>query len=265
MGSAIRAKTKNSEIMFREYVSRFYREQMRAEGLIPFQVKLGESDLYVWAEEDLFQRAHELLLHYREELERFISKHPIFEETLAPYQIPSSAPDIVQAMSEAAGLMGVGPMASVAGAIADFVGKGLLAQSAELIVENGGDLFIASRRERKVGIFAGKSPLSGRLALSISPCPEGLGVCTSSATVGPSLSLGRADAALVVAECATLADAAASALGNRVARPKDIQPALDLIMEKKGIIGALVILGEYLGLAGDISLAPVGIGIETNR
>ena len=124
-----------------------------------------------------------------------------------------------------------------------------------MIVENGGDLFMATRRERKVGIFAGGSPFTRRLAVIIPPAPEGLGVCTSSATVGPSLSLGKADAALVKADSAVLADAAASALGNRVRGDEDLESAMAYVMRRAGVRGALVVVGEHLGAAGDIKLA----------
>lgn len=239
-------------------MSRFYRKEMRAPDLVSFRVRAGESDLFIWAERDLSEPAREILLMLRRELEGFIARHPLFKDTLLPYEVPEGAPPIVKAMSNATLLFGVGPMASVAGAISDFVGGGLLPESGELIVENGGDLFIASGRERRVGVFAGDSPLSGRLALRVGPSPEGLGVCTSSATVGPSLSLGRADAALVVAENATLADAAASALGNRTKKSEDIEGALEYITGFPRIKGALVIMGEHLGVAGDIDLVKVG-------
>ena len=146
-------------------------------------------------------------------------------------------------------------MGAVAGAIAQVVGEDLKPLSPEIIVENGGDIFIRSRRERRVGVFAGDSPLSGRLALMIPPTPpQGLGVCTSSATVGPSFSAGRADAALVVAGNAALADAAASALGNRVKQRDDVEEALAAVSAIAGVIGCLVIIGEHLGVLGDLEI-----------
>lgn len=238
-----------------EHQQRLYRLEAEAEGLLGFRVMVGESDLLVWAERDLSQLAVKELLDIYEELEGFIGRHPRFRDSLVPYPVPEGAPTTVRSMAEAAEAFGVGPMAGVAGAVADRVGRALLEESGEVMVENGGDLFIATHLERRVGIFAGGSPFSGKLAVIVPPVPEGLGVCTSSATVGPSLSLGKADAALVKAESAVLADAAASALGNRVRGDGDLESALDHVMRRTGVLGALVILGDRLGVAGDIKLA----------
>ena len=125
-------------------------------------------------------------------------------------------------MSESAEKVGVGPMASVAGAIAEFVGNELSAYSAEVIVENGGDIYLKSLEKRIIGVYAGESPLTGKLGLEIDGEDTPLGVCTSSGTVGHSLSFGKADAVIVLSKSATLADAAATAIGNLVAQPEDI-------------------------------------------
>lgn len=237
---------------------RFYREHMQAEGLVSFSVVIGESDLFIWAERDLGEQARLSLARHRADLEDFISRHPMFAETFRPYAVPEGSPRVVEAMARAAERAEVGPMAAVAGAIAEAVGEDLLSLSPEVMVENGGDIFVRSGRERRVGIYAGGSPLSGRLALRLPPTPpRGLGVCTSSASVGPSYSAGRADAALVVAESAALADAAASALGNRAKSPEHIEEALAFASGIAGVIGCLLIMGEHLGVHGDLDITKV--------
>jgi len=242
----------------KEYLHRFYRRWMSPGGLVPFRVVAGESDLYIWAKRDLSREAMRSLLRHREELEDFIRRQPFFRESYIPYRIPGNSPEIVRRMASAAERVGVGPMAAVAGAVAEMVGEDLAAYSAEVVVENGGDIYLRSDRERRVGVFAGESELSGRLALVVPPTPpEGIGICTSSATVGPSYSAGVVDAALVVAESAALADAAATALGNLVKRPGDIPAALEHVSRLEGIRGCLVILGEHLGVKGDLELEEV--------
>ncbi|OFW60431.1 MAG: hypothetical protein A2W01_09290 [Candidatus Solincola sediminis] len=239
-----------------EYLHRFYREHMRAEGLTPFEITLGESDLFIWVESDLRQLAGSSLARHRRELEDFIRRNPIFETTYAPYQVGEDAPELVAMMASAAERVGVGPMAAVAGTIAQLVGLDLVPASREIIVENGGDIFIHSAHERTVGIFAGESPLSGKLRLRIPPTPaEGLGVCTSSATIGPSDSVGVADCALVMATTASLADAAATGLGNRAKSAAHIEEALAWTMHIEGVLGCLVIIGEHLGVRGSLHLA----------
>ncbi|GAG89833.1 unnamed protein product, partial [marine sediment metagenome] len=111
-----------------------------------------------------------------------------FLTSLEPLFVSDNAPRIVKSMSEAAKRVGTGPMASVAGAIAEFVGNELLAFSPEIILENGGDIFLKSSKKRLIGIYAGKSPLTGKIGLEINGDDTPLGICTSSGTVGHSLS-----------------------------------------------------------------------------
>ncbi len=237
------------------YLRRFYRENLSAAGLVPFSVAIKESDLLVFAERELSAEARSSLAAHRADLEGFIALQPRFRTSFVPYQVPADSPPVVRLMADAAARAGVGPMAAVAGAIAELVGKDLEPLSSEVIVENGGDIYVRSARERRAGVFAGASPLSGRIAVVIPPCmPRGVGICTSSASVGPSYSAGGADSALVLAESAALADAAASALGNRVKSVEHIGEALDNVSAIVGVKGCLVIIGEHLGVRGDIEL-----------
>jgi ApbE superfamily uncharacterized protein (UPF0280 family) len=241
--------------MAEKLIHRFYREQMQAEGLVSFQVVEGESDLFIWAGRDLAREARESLLHHRGQLQEFIAGQPMFKTTYRPYDVPGDAPQVVALMAGAAEKVGVGPMAAVAGALAEAVGRDILSLSPEIMVENGGDIYIHSRKQRRVGVFAGESPLSGKLALLVPPTPpHGQGVCTSSAEVGPSYSAGKADAAMVVAENAALADAAATALGNRAKSPSHIKEALAWAAGIEGVTGCLLIIGEHLGVQGPLEL-----------
>jgi hypothetical protein len=136
--------------------------------------------------------------------------------------------------------------------VAQAVGEALLAESAQVIVENGGDIFLYTRRPRVAAIYAGASPLTGRLGLKVNRLGQPLGLCTSSGTVGPSLSFGRADAAIVLAASAALADAAATALGNRAQEPADIPRALEFLKEVPGVLGGALVIGESLGGWGEM-------------
>jgi ApbE superfamily uncharacterized protein (UPF0280 family) len=239
-----------------DYVHRFYRRHTLARDLTSFRVVVGESDLLIWAESDLSEEVRRFLLFHRGQLEDFMARHPRFGESFVPYPVPEGAPAVVRLMAEAAERAGVGPMAAVAGALAEVVGKDIIDRSYEIIVENGGDIYLRSSRERKVGLFAGPSPLSGKIAFVLPPTgDDGVGICTSSATVGPSYSAGRADAAVVLAEGAALADAAATALGNRLKSPEDIPKALEFTLEIPGVLGAAAVMGEVLGVVGELELA----------
>jgi len=152
---------------------------------------------------------------------------------------------------------GVGPMAAVAGAMAEAVGKDLLRESPEVIVENGGDLFLRSLKGMKVGIYAGDSPLSFRLGLMVPAREHPWGICTSSGTVGPSLSFGKADAVCVLASSASLADAAATAVGNLVRSPQDLERGLEKAQTIEGLTGVVIILGKKLAAWGPIELTEI--------
>jgi hypothetical protein len=160
-------------------------------------------------------------------------------------------------MIAAAAATGVGPMAAVAGALAARVGRHLAPLSPEIIVENGGDIFLAISHPATVALYAGASPLSQRVGLHLDPASSPLGVCTSSGTVGHSLSFGQADAACVLAPNAALADAAATALGNRVRGPDTIAPALEWAAGLPEILGAVIIVGKKLGAWGRVELVPL--------
>ena len=237
------------------YQPRTYRRWVQSQELVEFNVVHKETDLYVEASKGLNEEARSILISLRNSLDEYIENHREFITSLKPLKVSDDAPDIVKEMALAATKADVGPMAAVAGAIAEYIGKGLSAFSEEVIVENGGDIYIKSSRERKVAIYAGNSPLSGKIALAVKPEDTPLGVCTSSGTVGHSLSMGRTDAAVVVSKSVALADAVATATGNRVKKVGDIQKGLDYACGISGVLGAVIIKGDKMGLRGEIEIA----------
>lgn len=238
------------------YTERTYRHTVRT-GLVDFEVKVGESDLFLSADRRLVRQTAGLLREVRAELEAYLARHPAFQTSLEPVRLKRAAPPIAREMAQAARAAGVGPMAAVAGAIAEAVGRGLLRWTREVIVENGGDLFLNCVRPKRIAIFAGQSPLSQRVGLEVQPGEMPLGVCTSSGTVGPSLSFGRADAATLVARSAALADAAATAVGNAVKSVEDIAKGLELARRIPGVRGAVIIKDDRLGVWGQVTLIPL--------
>jgi len=248
------------------YRARTYRRFQDQPGLVAVQVQIQETDLHILASGistlDLKERATELVLQCRLQLEHYIVKHPLFLATLDPLAIDFLAPPLVREMLVAAQKAGVGPMAAVAGAIAEFVGKALAADGAEeIIVENGGDLYVQRIKECSVAIFAGQSPLSYKVGLRLLPSGMPIGVCTSSGTVGHSLSFGKADSVTVVAHSTALADAVATRLGNEVRAGLSARAGIDRALAKareiEGIEGAVVICGEVIGATGAVELVPM--------
>ncbi|MFC2066002.1 UPF0280 family protein [Chloroflexota bacterium] len=233
---------------------RTYRHWIEGKDLIAFNVILKETDLYIRASTNLKRKAHRLVLKYRNLLEKYIERNPTFQTSLEPLPIPKDAPNIVKQMAEAAQKAGVGPMASVAGAIAELVGIELLGFSPEIIVENGGDIYLKSLRKIVVGIYAGKSPLTGKIGMEINGQDTPLGICTSSGTVGHSLSYGKADAVITLSRSAILADAAATAIGNLVSQPDDITRGIEFAKSIKELTGVVIIVDDNIGLYGDVKL-----------
>ena len=236
------------------YEPRTYRHRVKGKDLISFNVVVKETDLYISASANLKSKAHKAVLKYRDALERYIERHPSFLDSLEPIPVGEDAPRIVKSMSWAAERVGVGPMAAVAGAIAESVGDELSAFSPEIIVENGGDIYLKSMKKRVVGIFAGKSPLTGKIGLQINGEDTPLGICTSSGTVGHSLSYGNADAVIVLSKSAALADAAATAIGNLIVQPDDVTRGIEFAQGVDGLKGVVIIEGSNIGLWGDVEL-----------
>lgn len=210
-----------------------------------------ESNIYVQCDnEKYFDVAYESLLRHRVEIEDYIAREPFFLSSLEPIEV-RRAPEIVMEMARAARMMNVGPMAAVAGALADFILRDVARAGAKsVIVENGGDIALSVRDKIKISIYAGKSPLSGKIGFEVSPADCPLGICTSSGTVGHSLSFGDADAAVAVAKSACLADAAATAIGNRVHGEGSLSDAVSFAKLK--IRGALIIKNKKLAARGEL-------------
>jgi len=234
---------------------RTYRHWIRGADLVATVVAVKETDLFIRAQKNLEEEAKASILKYRAYLEEYIAHNPHFVAALNPIGVNADAPAIVADMAMATKNCGVGPMAAVAGAMAEYVGKDLLAYSDEIIVENGGDLFLKVLTQKQVGIYAGDSPLSGKLAIEVWPEETPMGICTSSGTVGHSLSYGKADAVIAISSSTALADAAATAIGNMVKDVCDINKAIDFAMSLDGLDGIAVIKGSDMGVWGKVRLS----------
>ena len=148
-------------------------------------------------------------------------------------------------------------MASVAGVMAEFVGKELLNFSKEIIVENGGDIFLKTLQNRTVAIYAGESSLSGKIGIEVTPSMGSVGVCTSSGKVGHSLSFGNANSVTVISKSTALADSWATSLANRVKSSLDIKETIECALKIEGVLGVVIIADDKIGFAGKIKILKV--------
>jgi len=224
-----------------------------AADIIRRQLQVKETFATVIAEEQYIDLAQQTIVAARADIETYIAEQPCFLSALEPLPIDMAAPYVVRRMAAAAALAGVGPMAAVAGAIAQITVEALVGAGARhVIVDNGGDVVLRIDRPVTLGIFTGPAMVRD-IALRLEPRPGIFSVCTSSGTVGHSLSFGCADAATVVAASGGLADAMATALGNRVkeASAKSVDQAIRDTLND-GIEGLLVVAGDHLGVGGTL-------------
>jgi uncharacterized protein len=268
------------------YRDRFYRDGMGTARFSSIRVLRGESDLWIgWhapqgvdgpTKEDVERVSASALEESRSAIAAYGTAHQPFFQTLEPME-GDGAPTVVAAMLRAGKAAHVGPMAAVAGAIAETVGRAVRDAFGldEVVVENGGDLWIDVSAPLTVSVYAGLSSLSETFGIVVGPelCPCGL--ACSSGTVGPSLSFGKADAAIVLCRDAAAADAWATALGNRLRTAADLEPAIRSTMAasdgQNGAarpvavqaaelkpLGALAVMADRLAAAGCLRLAPLG-------
>jgi hypothetical protein len=240
------------------YQPRFYRKWRYSRRLFAQEITVAETDVQIMTDKPLDCRFAEARIRaYRGAIERYIHcKDKRFLTSLKPIPVEARAAAIVRDMARGASRAGVGPMAAVAGAIAQYLGKALLRRGyRDVIVENGGDIFLKISRPVTVGIFAGSSALSGKLRMRIDPRQTPAGLCTSSGTVGHSLSFGQADGVSILCPDAAQADAVATAVGNRVQSAADFPTAIAFARSIRGVKGVLIIKDDRMATWGDITLA----------
>ena len=244
-----------------EYIQRTYRNHFRQDRWEHFVVKYKETDLWIGIDRKSFHKempsfTDRLIRRIRLEMDAYLEKDPDYARSLMPYKASPDAPFIFRAMSAAADKSGIGPMSAVAGAVARKVGETLKAEFEvqEVIVENGGDIYADMIEDIDISVFAGHSPLSEKVGLHLEAAYAPLGICTSSGTVGPSLSFGKADAVMIVCRDTLLADTYATAFANTVQTTDDINPCLDKIKATEDILAAIVIKDDKLGICGKFYL-----------
>jgi uncharacterized protein len=241
----------------KRYQERTYRRWSQSKDLYSFQASILETDLMISAIRELQQEAMISIQKHRKTLQEYICINPAFETSLAPLSEPENIPEIIQQMYRASAKAQVGPFAAVAGAVAEFVGKDLLEHSPEIIVENGGDIFIQSQKERIIGVYAGNSPLTGRIGIVIPASRTPLGICTSSGTVGHSTNFGKADAVVIISQSTALADAVATATANRIQTTEDLPTAIEFARSLEEVLGVIAIIGNQVGVQGTFEIIQI--------
>lgn len=196
------------------------------------------------------------ILHYRNELENHIRLFPEFRSSLVPLCKPRDSHPLIKDMYEASEAAATGPMSAVAGAIAEYICRDLINrfEFPEVVVENGGDIFIKLESAAVISIFAGSSPLSGKLGLSVLPSLTPLAICCSSGTVGHSMSFGTADATVMACRSGARADAFATAFCNKVKNSEMVGEIAKLSLKTAEILSAVIIKDDKVGMGGRLEV-----------
>ncbi|MBN2795410.1 MAG: UPF0280 family protein [Clostridia bacterium] len=238
------------------YQERIYRERIRSEKLYRETIVVDETDLLVVTSHPFVEK--DLVEKYRRIISDYIVRRPEFTG-LVPIQQDEFAPGIIQHMIEASSKAGVGPMATVAGAISHYVGQSI-DYNQEIMIENGGDIYLKSYEDKVIGIYAGDSLFSNRVGVKVKSEDTPIGICTSAGKVGHSLSFGNTDAVMVISEDTLLADAMATSIGNLVKTKGDIKAGLEFGKSVLGVVGIVIIIDDELGAYGDLELVQVDEG-----
>jgi len=202
---------------------------------------------------ELVSKAYDELVKQRTLIENYIKKDPFFLATLKPHKLKSNAPEIVELMAEGAEIAGVGPMAAVAGTIAEFVCRKLVEKGAKIaVVENGGDIFAVAEEEIVIGLFSGQNKVAEKLAFKLNKKNTPLAICSSSSLLGHSISFGKCDLATVFSKKSYVADAVATAVGNKVKKIEDIDKTLNWAIRLKGVDGVIIIKDSKVGMIGKV-------------
>lgn len=243
------------------YIERRYRERFRRDRWVYFTVAYKETDLCVGVDRQSWQAGVKewtegFVRALREEMDAWIRGQEAYAKALTPCGAGENAPVIFREMAAVAAVSGIGPMSAVAGAVAQRTGKALKERFGvrEVVVENGGDIYADICEDMDIAVFAGGSPLSEKVGLHIEAEETPLGICTSSGTVGPSLSFGKADAVMIVCRDAALADTYATAFANTIQCADDVQGCIERIGEKEDILAAIAVKDDRMGICGSFEL-----------
>jgi len=227
------------------------------ESLREYNFLIDESKIHIKCDnEKAIKAAVKAIKQHREHLVEFIRQHPDFPFKLKPIANYGNASRIVKIMMGSSKAADVGPMASVAGALADIGLEAMLREKARVaVVEDGGEIAVFTEKPIVISIFSSNTALSSKIGflLKREDCP--IGVATSSSKTGHALSFGEADSVTVVADNASLADAAATAICNSVVG-EDVEESIRRGLERaraiKGIRGVLIIREGNSGLWGKL-------------
>jgi len=240
----------------RLYIARStYRRNISVKGKYCYRVKYKYTDLFITSDRNISKELETPVLSFYEGIEKVILSEPAFEKSLVPMRIRDHYPSIIKKMCHAAKIFRVGPMAAVAGAVCEIIAESIAGRCGFLMIENGGDVFIKSSIPVNIGLHNSNKYFSDRLNIKIDAERTPCGICSSSGSMGHSLSLGKSDLVTILSGSAILADAAATAVANSIKKQTDIEKAIRRYKKNKEIMGLIIIKDDKIGIWGAVQLS----------
>jgi len=235
------------------YEERFYRKNISSK--FKLEISHRESDLLISTDKEVSSEiAQEILLGYYSQIEEYIKRNPDFKNSLSPVAFDDSVPPIVKRMVESSQITKIGPFASVAGAIALYVGEAILEFCEEVVVENGGDIFLKINAPKLLGVYLGDGFSPKHLTLKLKNKDHAFGIASSSSVIGPSLNFGKANLLTVVCQDAILADGFATALSNKIKNSQDAEALIQEVKKLNLVEGILIAIDSKIYLWGDLEI-----------
>jgi len=219
--------------------------------MISCEIVIGSTRaLVITDNHEYVEICREEIIKQRNDLTEHIRKNPVFFYSLESVDCKRKDPEIVRMMSRASYFAGVGPMASVAGAISQLALERMTeAGSSHVVINNGGDICMKPGKNVTVGLFAGEGKRQNDLCVRV-PKNRAVSICSSSSKMGHSLSFGNCDLATVIGKRGEICDAMATAVANRIKTEDDIEPELNASVKRKGIYKVIASINGKMGFAG---------------
>ncbi len=230
-----------------------YRSLVNFKNKYCYRLLFQYSDLFVISDIDIYRLLGPTLMMFYDMIGKVIEENPLFKKSLKPVKPQKKYPHIIKKMCEASIVFDVGPMASVAGALCDYMARELKDSCKTLIIENGGDIYIKEKRNIKISLSLNNKYFNN-LLLEIDKTSLPAGICASSGTIGHSLSFGTSDLVAVTARSAVTADAAATAIANTIKSKEDIKESIDQYKSFKAIDAIVSIKDDIIGIWGKVKI-----------
>jgi len=234
-----------------------YRDRVRYKEKYNWRIVYKYSDLLVSSNKDVSFKLERLIKEIYGLLESCIKEEPSFQKSLSPVEVKQHYPPVIKKMCRAASVFNVGPMATVAGAVCDYIASGLNKYCSRLIIENGGDVFIKSSKDVDVGVYLKNKNFADKIFLKIKAKDTPCGLCSSSGNFGHSLSLGKSDLVVVLSRSTINADGAATSIANKIKSSTDISRTIERYKKIKDVEGILIVKDAGLGIWGNIELVNI--------